>query len=258
MTTSPIICFGQQPCGFFPRRFLFAKIQTARRLQSEIGGEIVFFYHDSDHDPRETKTILRHRKSDEPFELNFTFENKLQRKFSPFYLKRIPQDWHAKTSLQLPAYVDKPWVEAFKNTPATNVADFCLSMYHQMGLLEGIRVARSGDPAFRRAACDVPEYYVDVPYDGEIVRARPDGNEFKLHAGGDSFVTFPVTPFTKDQISPTRDTRLTWMQSVLHCTHYVTGAGEQAYLRKQDAPEIIYHPRDPIERSDEAYTELSH
>ena len=50
----PIICFGQQPCGFFPKRFLFAKIITARRLQKEIGGEIVFFFHDSDHDPRET------------------------------------------------------------------------------------------------------------------------------------------------------------------------------------------------------------
>jgi len=46
----PIICFGQQPCGFFPKRFLFAKITAARRLQKEIGGEIVFLFHDSDHD----------------------------------------------------------------------------------------------------------------------------------------------------------------------------------------------------------------
>ena len=63
---NPVICFGQQPCGFFPRRFLQAKIVTARRLQSEIGGEIVFFCHDSDHDPRETQTILRHRTTGEP------------------------------------------------------------------------------------------------------------------------------------------------------------------------------------------------
>ena len=54
--TQPLICFGQQPCGFFPRRFLVAKVLTARRLQSELGGEIVFFCHDSDHDPRETQT----------------------------------------------------------------------------------------------------------------------------------------------------------------------------------------------------------
>ena len=40
--SAPIICFGQQPCGFFPRRFLFAKVQTARRLQAELGGEISF------------------------------------------------------------------------------------------------------------------------------------------------------------------------------------------------------------------------
>jgi hypothetical protein len=62
MNSAPVICFGQQPCGFFPRRFLFAKMQTARRLQQEIGGEIVFFYHDSDHDPRETRTLLRHHR----------------------------------------------------------------------------------------------------------------------------------------------------------------------------------------------------
>ena len=31
MSSSPVICFGQQPCGFFPRRFLFAKFETARR-----------------------------------------------------------------------------------------------------------------------------------------------------------------------------------------------------------------------------------
>jgi len=36
MSTSPVICFGQQPCGFFPKRFLVSKIQTARRLQKEL------------------------------------------------------------------------------------------------------------------------------------------------------------------------------------------------------------------------------
>ena len=43
------------------------------------------------------------------------------------------------------------------------------------------------------------------------------------------------------------------MQSVVHCTHYIAGAGEQAYLRKEDAPEITFVNRDAIERSDEAY-----
>src|SRR5580765_3105046 len=143
MTRGPVICFGQQPCGFFPRRFLFAKFQTARRLQSEIGGTIVFFYHDSDHDPRETRTILRHHKSDEPFEINFTFENKLQRKYSPLYLKRVMPDWREKTALQLPAYADRAWADVVMQMPLTNVADFCLEIYRQMGLLEGIQVVRS-------------------------------------------------------------------------------------------------------------------
>jgi hypothetical protein len=45
------------------------------------------------------------------------------------------------------------------------------------------------------------------------------------------------------------------MQSVIHCTHYVSGAGEQAYLNLEDAPEVTFVKRDPIERSDEAYVD---
>jgi hypothetical protein len=46
------------------------------------------------------------------------------------------------------------------------------------------------------------------------------------------------------------------MQSVVRCTHYIAGAGEQAYLNKADAPDIVFVNRDPIDRSDEAYTEI--
>jgi hypothetical protein len=256
MSAAPVICFGQQPCGFFPKRFLVAKVRTARRLQAEIGGEIVFFYHDSDHDPRETKTTLRHRKTGGPLQLNFAFKNKIQRKFSPLFLKGIAADWQAKTALQLPPFVEARWFEAFKQATATNVADFCLDIYRAMGLLEGIRVARSSVPAFRRAACAVPDYFVDVPYEGEIVRARCVNGELQLREGGDAFVRLPAISFGPEQISPTRDSRLSWMQSVLHCTHYIAGAGEQAYLRREDAPGIIYVNRDAIDRADEAYTEL--
>jgi hypothetical protein len=256
MSDSPVICFGQQPCGFFPKRFLVAKILTARRLQKEIGGEIVFFYHDSDHDPRETQTVLRHRKTDEPAILNFAFANKIQRKFSPLYLKRIAPGWQSKTELQLPNYVGHPLIHLFKEVAATNVADFCLELYRKLGWLENVRVARSSDPAFRRAACDVPEFFVDVLYQDEIVRARYADGVFKLHEGGNSFVTLPATTFSKEQISPARDTRLRWMQSVLRCTHYVAGAGEKAYLREEEAPEIKFITRDTIERSDEACTEI--
>jgi len=255
--TQPIICFGQQPCGFFPRRFLAAKIFTARRLQAELGGEIVFFFHDSDHDPRETQTTLRNRRSGEPQMLNFAFENKVQRKFSPLFAKRIPATWRDNTARQLPLYVAQNWVEAFRQVAAANVADFCLEMYRSMGLLEGIRVVRSGDPGFRRAACDVDEYFVDVVYEGETVRARFVDGALQLHEGGGSFVALPHVPFDKSQVSPARDSRLRWMQSVLHCTHYIAGAGEQAYLRREDAPEVAFMNRDPIDRSDEAYCEAN-
>jgi len=257
MSVEPIIAFGQQPCGFFPRRFLFAKIQTARRLQAQMGGRVVFFYHDSDHDPRETRTILRHRATGEPAVLNFAVASKLQRKFSPLYVKRIAPDWHGKTLRQLPNYVDGRLIDLFRKASAETVADFCLAMYCGMGLLEGIRVARSSDSALRRRACEVSEFFVDVRYEGEIVRARVRDGELHLHAGGDSFVTLPATAFTKEQISPTRDTRLRWMQSVIGCTHYVTGAGEHAYLRQEETPEITFVRRDQIDRYDEAYTELA-
>ena len=252
---SPLICFGQQPCGFFPRRFLFAKIQTARRLQAELGGEIVYFCHDSDHDPRETQTTLRHRRTGAPVTLNFTFENKLQRKFAPLYLKRIPAGWRDHLARQLPVYVDPPWVAAFRDNPAATVADFCLEMYRRIGLLEGVRVVRSSDPEVRRAACAVPDYYVDVPYQGEVVRARFAGDRFRLHEGGEAYIDLPAVPVTKEQISPTRDTRLRWMQSVVRCTHYVAGPGESAYLHPAEAPDITFLNRDSIDRSDEAYTD---
>jgi hypothetical protein len=256
MSDTPVICFGQQPCGFFPKRFLVAKIQTARRLQAELGGEMVFFCHDSDHDPRETRTILRHRTTNEPAVLNFTFENKTQRKFSPLFLKKIPSDWQSKTVLQLPNYVGHALIDIFKKTSATNMADFCLETYRNLGLLDGIRVVRSSDAAVRQAACDVSEFFVDVPHENEIVRARLMDGALKLHEGGDSFVTLPPTTYAREQITPTRDTRLRWMQSVVRCTHYIAGLGEKAYLHTEETPEITFVIRDEIERSDEAWTEL--
>ncbi|HWD18367.1 MAG TPA: hypothetical protein VHB20_03745 [Verrucomicrobiae bacterium] len=256
MSDLPVICFGQQPCGFFPRRFLVSKIITARRLQSELGGEIVFFFHDSDHDPRETRTLLRHRKTNELAPLNFAVANKIQRKFSPLFLKRIEPEWQARTAAQLTNYVENELIAIFREVKASNVADFCLAMYERLGLLKGIKVMRSSDPAFRRQACDIADFFVDVPFEHEIVRARRDGAAFHLHDGGSSFRTLPACDFTREQVSPTRDSRLRWMQSVIRCSHYVSGAGEQDYLRLEETPEITFLKRDPIDRSDEAYTEI--
>src|SRR5690606_4520634 len=98
--------------------------------------------------------------------------NKLQRKFSPLFLKQIPAGWRDNTARQLGAYAPPHLIELFKSVDAPNVADFCLEMYRRLGLLEGVRVVRSSDPAVRRAACEVSDCFVDVPYAGETVRAR--------------------------------------------------------------------------------------
>ncbi len=60
----------------------------------------------------------------------------------------------------MPNYVDRPLSDLFRETCAETVADFCLEMYRRMGLLEGIDVARSSDPALRRRACEVSEFFV--------------------------------------------------------------------------------------------------
>jgi hypothetical protein len=250
---TPIICFGQQPCGILPRRFLYAKIQTARRLHGEIGGEIVFFYHDSDHDPRETITILRDRQSGREQRFNFQFANKLQKQFSPLFAKRVLPEWQTKTARQLPNFVPLRLVKDFAEITAANVADFCLEMYRRLGLLEGLHVMRSGDPELRRRAVAVDDYFVDVMYENELVRARKNPDGLLLHKGGNSYLKLPLREYDAAQISPTRDTRLRWMQSIVHCTHYVAGASEIKYLNTEDAPGVQFLARDEISESDRAY-----
>jgi len=250
--SAPIICFGQQPCGFFPKRFLYAKIVTARRLQREIGGEIVFFFHDSDHDPRETTTVLRERTGGQ-HSFNFQFANKIQKQFSPLYSKGLHPDWQAKVARQLPNYVEPDLVEHFKSVEATNAADFCRKMYSRMGLLEGIRLQRSSDPEFRKCAAAIDDYFVDVSWEGETVRARHRDGKLLLHKGGENYLELPVQTFDATHISPTRDTRLRWMQSVIQCTHYVAGAGERDYLNEADAPGVTFVQREEISDSGLAY-----
>jgi hypothetical protein len=252
--SAPIICFGQQPCGFFPKRFLYAKIATARRLQAEIGGEIVFFFHDSDHDPRETTTVLREQRTGDQRPFNFEFANKIQKQFSPLYAKCLLPDWQAKVARQLPNFVTPELVEHFKAIEASNAADFCRDLHARMGLLEAIRVERSSDPEFRKRAAPIDDFFVDVEWKGEVVRARHRDGKLLLHKGGDNYVDLPPQPFDQTQISPTRDTRLRWMQSVIQCTHYVAGAGERAYLNEADAPGVIFVEREEISDSTHAYT----
>jgi len=251
--SQPIICFGQQPCGFFPKRFLYGKIVAARRLQATIGGKIVFFYHDSDHDSGETVTILSERGSRREHALNFQFANKIQKQFSPLYAKRILPEWQTKMARQLGKYVDCDLVDKFSSVESRNPADFCLEMYRRIGLLDNVRVERSSDPAFRKRAVSVNDYFVDVRWEGEIVRARHRDGKLLLHKGGGKWIEVLWQDFDAAQISPARDTRFRWMQSVIQCTHYVAGAGERGYLNKADAPEVQFVPRQDVAESEKAY-----
>ena len=125
-----------------------------------------------------------------------------------------------------------------------------------MGLLEGVLVERSSASELRARAVTVSDYFVDQRYEGEIVRARYRDGKFLLHKGGDRYVEVPGGEFGPEQISPTRDTRFRWMQSVIQCTHYVAGTSEQHYINKADAPQVKFTKRDEISDSGKAYTEL--
>lgn len=254
MSRLPRICFGQQPCGFFPKRFLVSKVLTARRLQQQIGGEVIFFYHDSDSDYRETITVLRDRATGAEVRLNFTWINKIQRRYAPMYCRRIPATWRTFIMRQLPRFVDQPLIELVAGINEPLVADFCLAMYQAMGLLEGVRVVRSSDPAFREAALDLSDdYYADVPYAGETVRARCRGGQWYLERGGGLEIPLPPSSVRKRQISAARDARFTWMQSVLGCTQYVFGEGEREYLRPADFPDVTFVARAAMTQPESAW-----
>jgi len=122
-----------------------------------------------------------------------------------------------------------------------------------MELLNGIRVERSSDPGFRKRAVSVDDYFVDVRWEGEIVRARYRDGKLLLHKGANRHVEIAPQGYDATQISPTRDTRLRWMQSVIGCTHYVAGAGERQYLSEADAPGVTFVQREDIADSNHAY-----
>lgn len=272
----PVICFGQQPNGFFPKNFLVAKLNTARALQKQIGGRIVYFYHDSDADYRETVTLMKDRQSGADVRLNFTQENKIQKKFSPLYAKRIPAGWKEETLKQLPRFLNQSLIDVFKSVNEKTAADFCLEMYKKLGLVDGIEVIRSGQRSFREQAQELDkDYFADVNYEGEVVRAKietddvvarfieptePDksGNYSKLtgilHEGGDKFIRFPISdPIQKWQKNPGKDQRFAWMNSVINCTHYILGEGEREYLKTENFPEVKFIQRQEISEPNYAW-----
>ncbi len=255
--STPVICFGQQPNGIFPKRYLYAKIQTAKKLQKEIGGRIVFFYHDSDADYRETITLLKDKINGEDMRLNFIQENKIQKKYSPLYVKKIVAGWQEEIIKKLPRLVPKELIDLFSSIHEGTVADFCLSVYKKMGFFDGIEIVRSGDKSFRMEAEDLTTYYADVEYEGEIVRAEMSEGILRLHEGGGNYITIPTpAKIEKWQKNPGRDERFHWMQSVIGATHYIAGKGEMAYLTRENFPEVMFVERDDISDQNYAYIEL--
>jgi len=251
----PIICFGQQPNGFLPKRFFYAKLQTARKLQKGIGGKIIWFLHDADHDYREIQTSIGEQT------FNFSYKNKIVRKWTPLAVKEITkesvQDIYNKIRHMLPQSI----TDEFKAVKAKTASAFCVEMYKKLGLLDDIEIISSFSPPFRKKA-DLSDfgngYYYDIQYEGELVRAEVYNNTLRLHHGGDQYTTIKeIDPKEllkhPEHISPGRDKRFAWMQSVINCTHYIMGNEEAKYLAKKNIKYVELIKRDQIENANGAW-----
>jgi len=139
-----------------------------RRLQQRIGGRIVYFCHDSDHDYRETTTPLRDLKTGDLKRLNFDHMGKLQKKYSPLCAKRIQADWQEKTARVLPCFVPPALVGTFLAVRAETVADFCLGMYRGLGL-----PSRGRPPSARPATDGLVVICGSLYLIGEIKKVLP-------------------------------------------------------------------------------------
>jgi hypothetical protein len=206
-------------------------------------------------------------QSDAEVRLNFIQENKLQKKFSPLYLKRIPAGWKEEILKQLPRFLPpappyeingKPadsLKDIFERVNEKTVADFCLEMYRKMHLIDGIEIVRSSDKDFRLATSDITgEHFADLPYQGEIVRAKIENNKAALHEGGGKYTYFDLPgKIEKSQINPGKDERFGWMNSVIHCTHYIAGNSEYDYIKREQFPEVKFIKREQIDQPEMAW-----
>jgi hypothetical protein len=188
--------------------------------------------------------------------LNFLQPNKIQKKYSPLYAKYIAASWKQEMLKQLPRFTDQTLVDLFNSTgDKLSVADFCLEMYRKMGLLNGMEVIRSSDKIFRQQSTDLAEdYFADVEYQGETVRAQMIDGYLQLHEGGGKYTQIPKPgKIEKSQITPGARQRFAWMQSVIKCTHYVYGEGEKEYMEFDKFPEVKFTKRDDIKQPNYAW-----
>ena len=109
-----------------------------------------------------------------------------------------------------------------------------------MGLLDGIRVDRSSDPEFRKRAVAVDDYFVDVEWENEIVRARAATESCCCTRARIVTSKCLAQEYDATQITPTRDTRLRWMQSVIGCTHYVAGRGRAKVFERSGCARMSF------------------
>ncbi|MDO8663508.1 MAG: hypothetical protein Q7K28_01545, partial [Candidatus Wildermuthbacteria bacterium] len=78
-----------------------------------------------------------------------------------------------------------------------------------------------------------------------------------LHEGGGVYTYLPKPDkISKGQISPGADERFKWMNSVIHCTHYIYGEGEKDYLKFDEFPNVKFIQRDAIENQEYAFLDF--
>ena len=169
---------------------------------------------------------------------NFQFANKIQKQFSPLYAKRVLPEWHDEDwRASFRTYVAPELVDHFKEVEVFERRRVLPRYVYANGIAgrnsrRALQRIRSFGARLRRSH----DYFVDIPWEGEIVRARYRDGKLLLHKGADRYLELPRANPVRTQISPTRDTRLRWMQSVIRCTHYVAGAERAAVSQRSGRP----------------------
>lgn len=237
MSNTPVICIAQEPNGFFPTSSFVAKLKAARKLQKDIGGKIVWFVDDSESNYKSTEVILVDKKTGQEIAFNFIQENEIQKNFSPLYAKRIAKNWQEDTAQKLVPIINSNLLETFKSVKSDTSAGFCIRMYQKLGLLDEVEIIRSSDPAVRRSAIPVPDFFIDTEYQNEIVRARFRNDHLEL---GATKLILPLPGFDAETISPALNLRFTWMQSVVNCSHYIFEKSEKDLLNLEQYPAIRF------------------
>lgn len=238
----PIVCLSEQLSSFLPTKSLVRRIDAAKSLASRVGGKTILFIWDSWHRGTAETVLPGNRR------ISFEYYNNLQRDYTPFYLKNLDPVWWNRAKSKLDGIVPGKIINVLDNIKEDTAGNFCLKAYKKLGFLDNLEVVRSSDPEIRKKAKMFEDFYVEVSYKGEIVRARYTNRGFVLESNPP--VEIYKTDVVPGMVTPPDEKRFEWMDSIVSPSHYILGEKER--VKESDFPWISFVRSRKTEQSDTA------